>query len=57
MPFLRAALLPNRKPSVERAKPERIIRTREELLIAQAAKAWIALDDLMTKSELARLGY
>lgn len=57
MPFLRAALLPNRKPSVVRAKPERIIRTREELLIAQAAKAWIALDDLMTKSELTRLGY
>ncbi|MBQ6971762.1 MAG: hypothetical protein IJP86_05320 [Synergistaceae bacterium] len=57
MPFLRAAQLAQKKPEVERKSPKMAIRSLEDLKVALAVKAWIALDDLTTKAELARLGY
>lgn len=56
MPFLRAALLANKKPETVRKKPKMTIRSFEELGIALAVKAWINADDRATQREAALLG-
>lgn len=56
MPFLRAALLANKKPETVHKKPKMTIRSFEELGIALAVKAWINADDRATQREAALLG-
>ena len=56
MPFLRAALIPNKQPEKPRKKPKMEIHSVQDLAIAMAVKTWLYLDDQSTKVELARLG-
>ena len=56
MPFLRAALMPNKKPEKIRAKPKMVVRSLCDLEVANAVKMWIHEDDISTARELALLG-
>lgn len=56
MPFLRAALIPNKQPEKPRKKPKMEIHSVQDLAIALAVKAWIYADDRATKREMAELG-
>ena len=56
MPFLKAALIPHKKPEKVREKSKKTIQTLEDVLVATVAKAWIYLDDQATKREMALLG-
>ena len=56
MPFLKAALIPHKKPEKVREKSKKTIRTLEDAMIAMTVRAWIALDDITTKREIALLG-
>ena len=56
MPFLRAALIPNKQPEKPRKKPKMEIHSVQDLAIALAVKVWIYHDDQSTKREMALLG-
>lgn len=56
MPFLKAGLIPHKKPEKVREKPKKTIRTLEYVLVATVAKTWLYLDDQSTKHEMALLG-
>lgn len=56
MPFLKAALIPNKKPEIIRVKLKKQVRSALDLEVANVVKTWLHEDDISTARELALLG-